>query len=156
LILANNNEVAPLEISKPSAIAAEKSNLIDRAVEDPGLSVNVMPHSAHLSIASNTGDLALHVRIRDGNADVNVSWAMAPLFDSKAPEVRAVLAGQGLSLGSYATDQQGGYQGQQGQQGQPDNTPRTSDVLPLPTPHRTTSSTPEVQIADERRIHVTA
>jgi hypothetical protein len=156
LILANNNEVAPLEISKPSAIAAEKSNLIDRAVEDPGLSVNVMPHSAHLSIASNTGDLALHVRIRDGNADVNVSGAMAPLFDSKAPEVRAVLAGQGLSLGSYATDQQGGYQGQQGQQGQPDNTPRTSDVLPLPTPHRTTSSTPEVQIADERRIHVTA
>ena len=152
MILAKN-EAAPIETSKPSAIAAEKNGIIDRAVEDPGLSVNVMPHSAHLSIASNTGDLALHVRIRDGNADVNVSGAMAPLFDSKAPEVRSVLAGQGLSLGSYATDQQGGYQGQQGQ---PDNPPRTSDVLPLPTPRRTTSSTPEVQIADERRIHVTA
>jgi trimeric autotransporter adhesin len=152
-LIFSNNEAAPIETSKPSAIAAEKKSIIDRAVEDPGLSVNVMPHSAHLSIASNTGDLALHVRIRDGNADVNVSGAMAPLFDSKATEVRAVLAGQGLSLGSYATDQQGGYQGQQGQ---PDNTPRTNDVLPLPTPRRTTSSTPEVQIVDERRIHVTA
>jgi hypothetical protein len=154
--VSSNQQAAPLEISKPSPLDSAKANIIDKAVEDPGLSVSVMPHSAHLSIASNTGDLALHVRIRDGNADVNVSGAMAPLFDSKAPEVRAVLAGQGLSLGSYATDQQGGYQGQQGQQGQPDNTPRTSDVLPLPTPRRTSSSTPEVQLADERRIHVTA
>jgi hypothetical protein len=138
--------------SAPTAPTA-KAAIIDRAVEDPGLSVNVMPHSAHLSITSSAGDLALHVRVRDGSADVSVSGAMAPLFDSKAPQVRTALAGEGLSLGSFATDQQGSFQGHQGQ---PESAPRTTDTLLHPTPRRPSTSEPEVRTADDRRIHVTA
>jgi hypothetical protein len=147
------NEAAASEAAAPSPVAVERAGLIDRAIEDPGLSVNVMPHSAHLSITGDAGDLALHVRVRDGSADVNVSGSMAPLFDAKAPEVRTVLAGEGLNLGSFATDQRGGSQGQQGQ---PESTPKTNDPLPLPPPRRASTAAPEVQFADDRRIHVTA
>jgi hypothetical protein len=136
--------------------ATETSRLVDQTVEDPGLSVNVMPHSAHLSIKGDSGDLSLHVRVRDGSADVNVSGTMAPLFHTKAPEMRTALAGEGLQLGSFATDQRGGSQGQQGQQGQPDPPPRTNAPQPLPPPRPTNASTPEVKIAADQRIHVTA
>jgi hypothetical protein len=141
------------EATAPSSIAVERAGLVDRAIDDPGLSVTVMPHSAHLSITGDTGDLALHVRVRDGSADVNVSGSMAPLFDSKAPEVRTALAGEGLQLGSFATDQRGSSQGQQGQ---PESTPRTNDLQPPPPPRRATTATPEVHISNDRRIHVTA
>jgi hypothetical protein len=148
------NSAAPLpEPAAASPVAAERAAIFDRAIDDPGLSVNVLPHSAHLSIAGDAGDLALHVRVRDGSADVNVSGTMAPLFHAKAPEVRAVLAGEGLQLGSFATDQQGHSQGQQGQ---PEGAPRSSDLPPLPQPRRTSVPTPEPRIGDDRRIHVTA
>jgi hypothetical protein len=145
-------ETAVQEASSPSQLAAQRAGLIDRAMDDPGLSLNVMPHSAHLSIAGETGNLALHVRVRDGSADVNVSGTMAPLFDAKAGEVRSVLAGEGLQMGSFATDQRGNSQSQQGQ---PESAPRTHD-LPPPPPRRTNPSTSEAQITDDRRIHVTA
>ena len=152
--VAANTETAVREAAIASPLAAERAELVDRAIDDPGLSLNVMPHSAHLSISGTAGDLALHVRVRDGSADVNVSGSMAPLFDNKAPEVRTVLASQGLHLGSFATDQQGNSQGQR--QGQPESAPRGQDLQPPPTPRRTTTSIPEVQIADDKRIHVTA
>ena len=147
-----SGEASVQEASAPSPPAAERAGLVDRAIADPGLSVTVMPHSAHLTIASDAGDLALHVRVRDGSADVNMSGTMAPLFDAKAPEVRTVLAGEGLQLGSFATDQRGNSQSQQGN---PESAPRTND-LPPPQPRRNNTSTPEVQIVDDRRIHVTA
>jgi hypothetical protein len=148
-----NLETTVRGVSAPSPIAEERAGLIDRAINDPGLSMTVMPHTAHVSIAGDAGNLALHVRVRDGSADINVSGTMAPLFDAKAPEVRTVLAGQGLQLGSFATDQRGQSQGQQGQ---PENAPRTSEPHPLPPPRRASTSTPEIQSADDRRIHVTA
>jgi hypothetical protein len=152
-LLSTHGEGGAREASAPSPVAVETAGLVDRAVRDPGLSVTVMPHSAHLSIAGDTGDLSLHVRVRDGSADVNVSGTMAPLFDTKAPEMRTVLASEGLQLGSFATDQRGSSQGQQGT---PENTPRTNVPQSLPPPHRTNTSSPEVQIADDQRIHVTA
>ena len=151
--LPGTSEAGVREAPAPHPVAAETAGLVDRANEDPGLSVTVMPHSAHLSIAGDAGDLSLHVRVRDGSADVNVSGTMAPLFDTKAPEVRTVLAGEGLQLGSFATDQRGGSQGQQGQ---PESTPRTSEQHPMTTLHRTSTASPEIQIAADRRIHVTA
>jgi hypothetical protein len=154
VFLPPTGDTARGEVFQASPIAAERAALVDRAVEDPGLSMNVMPHSAHLSIASDAGDLSLHVRVRDGSADVNVSGSMAPLFDAKAPEVRTVLAGEGLQLGSFATDQRGSSQGQQ--QGQPESAPATQYPHPLPPPRRAATSTPEVHIADDRRIHITA
>jgi hypothetical protein len=151
--LPANGEGPLAQASASPAMAAQRAELFDRAVGDPGLSINVMPHSAHLSIAGDAGDLALHVRVRDGSADVNVSGTMAPLFDAKAPEVRTVLAGEGLQLGSFATDQRGHSQSQQGQ---PDSAPKTGDLPPLPQPRRASPSTPEVRSVDDRRIHVTA
>jgi len=150
---SSTGEAGLREAPAPSPTAVETAGLIDRAIQDPGLSMNVMPHSAHLSITGDAGDLSLHVRVRDGSADVNVSGTMAPLFDSKAPEVRTVLAGEGLQLGNFATDQRGGSQGHPGQ---PENATRHTDPHPLPAPRRTNTTTPEVQVAADRRIHVTA
>jgi hypothetical protein len=152
-LLSTHGDASIHEAPAPSPVAAETAGLVDRAVQDPGLSVTVMPHSAHVSIAGDTGDLSLHVRVRDGSADVNVSGTMAPLFDTKAPEMRTALASEGLQLGSFATDQRGGSQGQQGQ---PESTPRTNVPQSLPPPRQPNTSTPEVQIAADQRIHVTA
>ena len=153
------NDWQSQDLAAPSPLAEQRSMLVDQAALDPGLSVTVMPHSAHLSLSSDAGDLSLHVRVRDGSADVNVTGTMAPLFDNKGPEMRSALAGEGLQLGSFATDQRGGSQGQQGQQGhqgQPDAAPRVSDAPPVPSPRRTSTSVPEARSADDRRIHVTA
>jgi hypothetical protein len=152
-LLSTHGESGVREAPAPAPVAVETAGLVDRAVHDPGLAVTVMPHSAHLSIAGDTGDLSLHVRVRDGSADVNVSGTMAPLFDGKAPEMRTALAGEGLQLGSFATDQRGSSQGHQGQ---PETTPRTNEPFSPPTPRRQTISTPEVQTAADRRIHVKA
>jgi len=130
--------------------------LVDRVANDPGLSVTVLTHAAHLAIASNNGDLALHVRVRDGNADVNVTGTMSPLFETKAPEVRTVLAAEGLSLGSFATDQQSGQPGQQSQQGQTSHTRTESATFsPLAT-LRSAASSPKNHVVGDRHIHVTA
>jgi hypothetical protein len=153
VFLPQGGDAAKGEVPAPTPGAAERAALVDRAVEDPGLSMNVLPHSAHLSIVGDTGDLSLHVRVRDGSADINVGGTMAPLFDAKAPELRTVLAGEGLHLGSFATDQRGGSQGQQGQ---PESARNTSDPHPLPPPRRATTATPDVHIGDDRRIHITA
>ena len=132
--------------------AAQTSRLVDRAIDDPGLSVAVMPHAAHMSITSTTGDLALHVRVRDGSADVHVSGSMAPLFDSKAPEVRTVLAGEGLNLGSFATDQRGQSQHHH----QPSEPGAPSDSRPAPASFRPTSSVASDTDISDDHIHVTA
>lgn len=129
--------------------------LLQHATEDPGLSMAVLPHAAHLSLSSSSGDLSLHVRVRDGSADVNVGGSMAAMFESKAPEVRTALATQGLGLGSFATD----HQGQQGQGGgQPYAEPRP-DPAPAARPqapaHRGVTSI-DAPVSGEGRIHVTA
>jgi hypothetical protein len=111
-----------------------------------------MPHAAHMSILSTTGDLALHVRVRDGSADVNVSGSLAPLFDAKAPEVRTVLAGEGLNLGSFATDQRG--QSQQHQQ--PAEPFARSEARAAPPTSRPTSSIARDTDLSDDHIHVTA
>jgi len=133
-------------------MSSESAPLYQRAADDPGLAVTVLPHVAHLSLNSDAGDLSLHVRVRDGNADVNVSGSMAPIFESKAPEMRTVLANQGLGLASFATDQHGS--GQHSQQ-------RSEPTQPEPhahpaTPVRRGSAPIDGAPADEGRIHVTA
>ena len=138
------------------SLPADGAGLIDRVTNDPGLSVTVLPHAAHLAIASNNGNLALHVRVRDGNADVNVTGTMSPLFDTKAPEVRTVLAGEGLSLGSFATDQQNGQPGQQSQQGQANSSITERDTFSHAAALRSAVSSPENHTVGDRHIHVTA
>jgi hypothetical protein len=135
------------------ALPTGSAQLVDSVANDPGLSVTVLPHAAHLSIASSAGDLALHVRVRDGNADVNVSGSMAPLFDNKGPEVRTALASEGLSLGSFATDQHGNQQGRPNQHEPPTAEPITP---PIPSVRRTTGPAAQHVATDDKRIHVTA
>jgi hypothetical protein len=134
------------------AVSPDSLSLYQQAAADPGLAVTVLPHAAHLSLVSNAGDLSLHVRVRDGNADVNVGGSMAPMFDSKAPEMRTVLATQGLGLGSFATDQQGGQQSSQ-QRPEPAS---AEPPAPSHTPARRAPAAAESAIVDEGRIHITA
>jgi hypothetical protein len=136
-----------------SAASGPQAAILDRATDDPGLAVTVLPHVAHVSIASSTGELALHVRVRDGNADVNVSGSMAPLFDAKAPEVRTVLAGEGLNLGSFSTDQHGG---QGYRQGQPESGPNIREQHQGPPPRHSAPTASQAPHLSDRGIHVTA
>lgn len=119
---------------------------------DDGLDMTVMSHAAHMSIESSDGDLALHLRVRDGSADVTVGGSMAPLFETRAPEARAALASEGLNLGRFDLGQQGSGSG--GRQGQP--APERSEHAAEPaTPYRQQSNHHEPAPGDGR-IHVTA
>jgi hypothetical protein len=145
-------DLAALGSYQPSLVSADSAPLFRQAADDPGLSMSLLPHVAHLSLVSNAGDLSLHVRVRDGNADVNVSGSMAPMFDAKAPEVRTVLATQGLGLSSFATDQHGSQQ-----HSQPRPEPalaETNHHQAMPT--RRTPAPTESSPLDEGRIHITA
>jgi len=155
--------IMPAALSNPDAVvpaapqiavlSAHSAPLFQQAAEDPGLAVAVLPHAAHASLVSNAGDLSLHVRVRDGNADVNLGGSMAPMFESKASEVRTVLAGQGITLGSFATDQQGS---QHHSQQSAETTPNDSHPHAAPARRQTTLSSPEATINDQGRIHITA
>lgn len=147
---------APATGSSPGSSLGTTStpaaSLSRQVAEDPELRVAVLPHAAHLSIAGKDGDLALHLRVRDGSTDVNVSGSMAPMFESKAPEMRAVLAGQGLHLGSFATDQQDGRQRQPEGRSEPD-----ADAGPGSARlARTQVGSEASSTTSEGRIHVTA
>jgi hypothetical protein len=128
------------EIPPPAPpLPVEAAPLANRIAEDPGLSMAVMPQAARLAIDSPEGDLELRLRLRDGSADISVSGSMAPLFDHRAPEVRAALASEGLGLGHYDLNQQGNQgsawqgAGQGGQQGQWQPPPEHRDA-PAPGP----------------------
>jgi hypothetical protein len=145
-------DLSNLAMRSTASLPAEGTHLLQQAAVDSGLSVAVLPHAAHLSLVSDSGDLSLHVRVRDGNADVNVTGSMAPMFDSKAPEVRTVLAGQGIGLGSFATDHQGSQN-----HPQQSNESVSPDANPYPAnPRRQAASGPQVTVNDEGRIHIRA
>jgi hypothetical protein len=159
--LLTTSPVAPTPTAFPSTVESPQVNpvsvdaasLYQHAAEDSGLAVTVLPHVAHLSLNSDDGNLSLHVRVRDGNADVNVGGSMAPIFESKAPEMRTVLAHQGLGLGSFAADHQG--QGQHSQQRPEAADAEVHHAHPAPSP-RTRATVVESAATDEGRIHITA
>jgi hypothetical protein len=93
------------------------------------------------------------VRVRDGNADINVSGAMSPLFDKGAPELRTALAGEGLSLGNFATDQHGGHQGQRSE---PPPVPSIKDPDQPSLPRHRSATVPEDIDLGGTHIHITA
>ena len=76
------------------------------AAEDPSLRATVMPERAVLSIdTGSAGELALHLRVKDGVADVRVSGAAAHSVEMRPAELRAALASEGLTLGSFQSGQ---------------------------------------------------
>ena len=60
-----------------------------------------MRRSAPCSIdTGSAGELALHLRVKDGVADVRVTGAAAHTVEMRPSELRAALASEGLTLGS--------------------------------------------------------
>lgn len=131
-------------------LPAQAAPLAAQAARDDGLSMTVLPHAAHMAIESPAGDLDLHMRVRQGSAEITMGGSMAHLFDTRAPEARAALAGEGLALGRFDSGQQGG-----GQQNQP--TPETPEAAgESPTAYRPHQTAPVPVAPGDGRIHVTA
>jgi flagellar hook-length control protein FliK len=124
--------------------------LLHQAAEDPGLRVSVLSHSASVAIEGSDGNLALHVRVKDGAADVRIGGTMAPLFEARAPEIQAALAGQGLALGRYDLDDQRRRQDQYQPHDPGDAAPSSRPAIASASASSTTTT------AVDGRIHVTA
>ena len=139
----------PTEPRAATHLPAHAASLAAQVTRDDGLSVTVLPHAAHMSIESPDGDLALHLRVRQGSAEISLGGSMAHLFTTRAPEARAALASEGLALGRFDSGQQDG-----GQPGQPaPETPEFSGETPAS--YRPTQGSP-LPAPTEGRIHVTA
>jgi hypothetical protein len=122
--------------------------LLAEAKEDPGLRATVHPSAAHLTLASSEGDLSLHLRIKDGNAEVRIGGSLAPMFEARAAEIQAVLASEGLNLGRFDLDQGGAR----------DQAPREPADDSAPTRPKASASTDTPKPPGHRRgrIHVKA
>jgi len=141
---------AAADLRAAAHLPAHAAPLAAQAARDDGLSMTVLPHSAHMAIESPDGDLDLHMRVRQGSAEITVGGSMAHLFDTRAPEARAALAGEGLALGRFDSGQQGG-----GQQNQP--APETPEAASeSPTAYRPHQTAPLPVAPGDGRIHVTA
>jgi hypothetical protein len=78
--------------------------LLDLAAEDETLHAVALGANARVTLdAGSAGELALHVRVRDGVADLRVDGAAAQSLDIRANEIRTALAGEGISLGRFET-----------------------------------------------------
>ena len=131
-------------------LPAHAAPLAAQAARDDGLSMTVLPHAAHMAIESPDGDLAVHMRVRQGSAEITVGGSMAPIFEARAPEARAALASEGLALGRFDSGQQGG-----GAQGQ--SAPETPEqTAPPPAGYRPNQSISLPATAADGHIHVTA
>ena len=130
-------------------LPAHAAPLAAQIARDEGLNMTVLPHAAHMAIESPEGDLALHMRVREGSAEITMGGSMAHLFEARAPEARAALASEGLALGRFDSGQPGG-----GQHGQPaPETPERADEPPAPYRPNQGASPPTPA---QGRIHVTA
>jgi hypothetical protein len=90
----------------PAPLPAAPSALLAHAAEDLSLRATVMPERAVLSIDTGAaGELALHLRVKDGVADVRVTGPAAHAVDMRPSELRAALASEGLTLGSFQSGQ---------------------------------------------------
>jgi hypothetical protein len=149
VVTADGSPIAPQGDGPVVAFAPPMAaSLVEQAAADPGLQLGILPHAAHMSIESPEGNLALHVRVRDGAAEIRIAGNMAPLFEARAPEIQSALAGEGLSLGRFdLDDQRGGGQ-------PPPEEPGVDDAAPVsPAPRRANET--EVVVRDGR-IHVKA
>lgn len=136
-------------------LPAEAAPLVARMIEDPGLQVAVLTQAAHFKVEGEDGEsLALHLRVRDGNAEIRIGGSMAPMFEARLPEVQAALAGEGLALGRFDLEHQGGGN----QHREPAPSPEERPAPPAAAPYRPAGRAAEpVQVRDEDgHIHVTA
>jgi hypothetical protein len=72
----------------------------DALAYDPSLRMTMKPGEARISLDA-AGGVSLHVQVQNGVANVRAEGAAAPLLSQNLPELRASLASNGLSLGSF-------------------------------------------------------
>ncbi|HXU80420.1 MAG TPA: hypothetical protein VN914_03440, partial [Polyangia bacterium] len=132
---------------------AAAAPIVAQAAEDAGLSVSVLPQAARVSVESPEGDLALHLRIKDGNAEVSIGGSLAPMFEQRSAEVQTVLAGEGLSLGRFdlKDNNQHGHQAPRELPGDD-----AAPARPTTNPARPSEAGEAPVRAVDGRIHVTA
>src|SRR5581483_8980053 len=128
------------------------------AADDPSLRATVMPERAVLSIdTGSAGELALHLRVKDGVADVRVAGAAAHTVEMRASELRAALASEGLTLGSFQSGQPAPEHNRPAEHLDDDSAQAPSRALPAAASSTATSnedSSPTA--ATPRGFHVTA
>jgi hypothetical protein len=138
---------------KSTPLSAPITDFLHEVIHDPGVKISIQPNVAHMAITSTEGDLSLHVRVRDGNTSINMTGSMAPLFESRGPEMRQILASEGLQLGNFVTTD--GDQGK-GSHHQPTPEPPVKQPLPHPQPVTHVTSTMERNSHKSGHIHITA
>ena len=137
------------------AAPPEAAAFFTQAVEDPTLYGAVMTDSAHVSLdAGAAGEITLHLRVKDGVADVRVEGAGVPSLAIHPQDLQAALASEGLSLGGFESGQaprdgQAQFDRSDTERPTPDAGPRTgvAAVFTRPTPSTVTQG---------GRLHVTA
>ena len=77
-----------------------------QAAEDPSLHGALMNDTARVSLdAGAAGEITLHLRIKDGVADVRFEGTAAQTLEIRPQELRIALASEGLSLGGFESGQ---------------------------------------------------
>jgi hypothetical protein len=83
----------------------EAAPMMAHVADDPSLRLALAGGGVRLALEREGGeDLSLHLRLKEGSADVRVGGALAPLIEARVPEMQAALAGAGLSLASFDRD----------------------------------------------------
>ncbi|MEP6653336.1 MAG: hypothetical protein ABJA82_08255 [Myxococcales bacterium] len=76
--------------------------LMELAADDPSLHATALGKNAHVRLeTAKDGDLSLHLMVHDGVVDVRFDGAASRTLDIRSNEVRAALAGEGISLGTF-------------------------------------------------------
>jgi hypothetical protein len=93
---------APARASEATPLPAPAAPLAAQAEADPSLHLGLLERAAHLSLdIDGAGDLALHVRVRDGSTEIRAEGPAAQLLKDRVHELSASLASEGLQLGHF-------------------------------------------------------
>lgn len=88
--------------AEPAAAPAPVQPLVQPLLEDASLRIAMQPDQARLTLdVAQVGDLSLHLRVRDGVADVSATGAAAHLLERRGTELGVALQGTGLALGQF-------------------------------------------------------
>ena len=141
----------------PAPLPAAPDALLAHAAEDPSLRATVMPERAVLSIdTGGAGELALHLRVKDGVADVRVSGAAAHTVDMRPSELRAALASEGLTLGSFQSGQPAPEHNRGAERADDDPAVHAPSRPVLDRPHQQHHHNDSSPAVTRRGFHVTA
>jgi hypothetical protein len=142
---------APVLLQDVAAFMPAAAPLSVQAVQDASLQLALMTHAAHIEMDTGpSGELSLHLRVRDGVAEISAAGSAAPLLEARAPELSVSLAGEGLALGRFDLARQGEHQAR------PEPPPTAPDSARPTPPPASTSTEPGDERRETGRLHITA